>query len=122
EGLPEAVKVPCLPVRVWSARTHRGERWNYRNGSFALMTSVVLPVALAIIMFTLGLGLTVDDFKRVVLIPKGVGVGLFNLLLISPFLAFLLAELFNLNPEMAVGLVLLGATPGGTLANMFTHL
>lgn len=86
------------------------------------MTSVVLPVALAIIMFTLGLGLTVDDFKRVVLIPKGVGVGLFNLLLISPFLAFLLAELFNLNPEMAVGLVLLGATPGGTLANMFTHL
>lgn len=86
------------------------------------MTSVVLPVALAIIMFTLGLGLTIDDFKRVVLIPKGVGVGLFNLLLISPFLAFLLAELFNLNPEMAVGLVLLGATPGGTLANMFTHL
>lgn len=86
------------------------------------MTSVVLPVALAIIMFTLGLGLTIDDFKRVVLIPKGVGVGLFNLLLISPFLAFLLASLFNLNPEMAVGLVLLGATPGGTLANMFTHL
>lgn len=86
------------------------------------MTSVVLPVALAIIMFTLGLGLTVDDFKRVVLIPKGVGVGLFNLLLISPFLAFLLAEVFNLNTEMAVGLVLLGATPGGTLANMFTHL
>ncbi len=86
------------------------------------MTSVVLPVALAIIMFTLGLGLTADDFRRVVLIPKGVGVGLFNLLLISPFLAFLLAELFNLNPEMAVGLVLLGATPGGTLANMFTHL
>lgn len=86
------------------------------------MTSVVLPIALAIIMFTLGLGLTVDDFKRVVLIPKGVGVGLFNLLLISPFLAFLLAELFSLNAEMAVGLVLLGATPGGTLANMFTHL
>mgnify|MGYP000885493095 CR=1 FL=1 len=86
------------------------------------MTSVVLPIALAIIMFTLGLGLTVDDFKRVVLIPKGVGVGLFNLLLISPFLAFMLAEAFNLNAEMAVGLVLLGATPGGTLANMFTHL
>ncbi len=86
------------------------------------MTSVVLPIALAIIMFTLGLGLTVDDFKRVVLIPKGVGVGLFNLLLISPFLAFFLAEAFNLNAEMAVGLVLLGATPGGTLANMFTHL
>lgn len=86
------------------------------------MTTVVLPVALAVIMFTLGLGLTLDDFKRVIVIPKGVSIGLFNLLLISPFLAFLLAELFSLNPAMAVGLVLLGATPGGTLANMFTHL
>lgn len=86
------------------------------------MTTVVLPVALAVIMFTLGLGLTVDDFKRVIVIPKGVAIGLFNLLLISPFLAFALAELFGLSPELAVGLVLLGATPGGTLANMFTHL
>lgn len=86
------------------------------------MTTVVLPLALAVIMFTLGLGLTVDDFKRVIVIPKGVSIGLFNLLLISPFLAFMLAEVFNLSPEMAVGLVLLGATPGGTLANMFTHL
>lgn len=86
------------------------------------MTTVVLPLALAVIMFTLGLGLTVDDFKRVIVIPKGVSIGLFNLLLISPFLAFFLAEVFNLSPEMAVGLVLLGATPGGTLANMFTHL
>lgn len=86
------------------------------------MTTVVLPLALAVIMFTLGLGLTVEDFKRVIVIPKGVSIGLFNLLLISPFLAFFLAEVFNLNAEMAVGLVLLGATPGGTLANMFTHL
>lgn len=86
------------------------------------MTTVVLPVALAVIMFTLGLGLKFDDFKRVIVIPKGVSIGLFNLLLISPFLAFFLAEVFNLSPEMAVGLVLLGATPGGTLANMFTHL
>lgn len=86
------------------------------------MTTVVLPLALAVIMFTLGLGLTVGDFKRVIVMPKGVSIGLFNLLLISPFLAFFLAEVFNLSAEMAVGLVLLGATPGGTLANMFTHL
>lgn len=92
------------------------------DGRESVMTTVVLPVALAVIMFTLGLGLTLDDFKRVIVIPKGVSIGLFNLLLISPFLAFLLAEVFNLSPEMAVGLVLLGATPGGTLANMFTHL
>lgn len=87
-----------------------------------MITTVVLPLALAVIMFTLGLGLTLDDFKRVIVIPKGVAIGLVNLLLISPLLAFGLAELFNLGTEMAVGLVLLGATPGGTLANMFTHL
>jgi BASS family bile acid:Na+ symporter len=87
-----------------------------------LITTVVLPLALAVIMFTLGLGLTVDDFKRVFVMPKGVAIGLLNLLLISPLIAFALAEAFNLSPEMAVGLVLLGATPGGTLANMFTHL
>lgn len=87
-----------------------------------LITTVVLPLALAVIMFTLGLGLTMEDFKRVIVMPKGVAIGLVNLLLISPLIAFLLAEVFNLSPEMAVGLVLLGATPGGTLANMFTHL
>lgn len=87
-----------------------------------MITTVVLPLALAVIMFTLGLGLTLDDFKRVLVIPKGVAIGLVNLLLISPFLAFALAEIFSLSTEMAVGLVLLGATPGGTLANMFTHL
>ena len=87
-----------------------------------MITTVVLPLALAVIMFTLGLGLTLEDFKRVLVIPKGVAIGLLNLLIISPFLAFGLAHLFNLSTEMAVGLVLLGATPGGTLANMFTHL
>jgi BASS family bile acid:Na+ symporter len=83
---------------------------------------VVLPAALAVIMFTLGLGLTTADFKRVFVFPKGVSLGLFNLVLISPLLAFGLAELLNLDPAMALGLVLLGASPGGTLANMFTHL
>ena len=73
-------------------------------------------------MFTLGLGLTLQDFKRVLVMPKGVAIGLVNLLLISPLLAFVLADVFNLSPEIAVGLVLLGATPGGTLANFFTHL
>ncbi|MFZ9668687.1 MAG: bile acid:sodium symporter family protein [Solirubrobacterales bacterium] len=87
-----------------------------------LIVGVVLPAALAVIMFTLGLGLTVDDFKRVFVFPKGVSIGLFNLVLISPLLAFGIAEVLDLDPAMALGLVLLGASPGGTLANMFTHL
>jgi BASS family bile acid:Na+ symporter len=87
-----------------------------------MVTTVVLPLAIAFIMFTIGLGLTLDDFRRVVRFPKGISIGLVNLILISPLLAFGIAELFGLDPLMAVGLVLLGASPGGTLANMLTHL
>ncbi|MEX0620830.1 MAG: bile acid:sodium symporter family protein [Solirubrobacterales bacterium] len=87
-----------------------------------MITSVVLPLALAIIMFTLGLGLKVEDFKRIFVYPRGVSIGMVNLVLISPLLAFGIADLFNLEPLLAMGLVLLGASPGGTLANMFTHL
>ncbi len=87
-----------------------------------MVTSVVLPLALAVIMFTLGLGLKVDDFKRIFVYPRGVSIGMVNLVLISPLLAFAIAEVFNLAPLLALGLVLLGASPGGTLANMFTHL
>jgi len=87
-----------------------------------IFVDVFLPLALALIMITLGLSLAVDDFKRVVKYPKGVGIGMVNLALISPLLAFGMAELFNLDPLLATGLVLLGASPGGTMANMLTHL
>lgn len=87
-----------------------------------MVTTVVLPLALAIIMFTLGLGLTIADFKRVLVYPRGISIGMVNLLLISPLLAFIIADLFNLDPLLALGLVLLGASPGGTLSNVFTHI
>lgn len=88
----------------------------------SLFATVMLPVALAVIMLSLGLGLRPIDFRRVLVVPRGVGIGLVNLLLISPLLAFGMAELFGLSPYLAVGLVLLGASPGGTTANMLTHL
>lgn len=66
--------------------------------------------------------LTRDDFRRVFVAPRGVLIGMFNLALLSPLLAFTMAELFELPPELAVGLVLLGASPGGMMANMLTHL
>jgi BASS family bile acid:Na+ symporter len=86
------------------------------------MATVGLPVALAIIMCSLGLSLTLADFKRVFVFPKGVAIGLLNLLLISPLLAFAVAELYGLAPALAVGLVLMGAAPGGTMANLLTHV
>ena len=86
------------------------------------MTTIVLPIALAVIMGSLGLSLRPADFKRVFVLPKGVSIGLLNLLAISPLLAFGVAELLSLSPVLAVGLVLLGASPGGTMANLLTHL
>ena len=90
--------------------------------SSSLATDLLLPLGLAVIMVSLGLTLTTEDFRRVFTAPRGVAIGLTNLLLVSPFLAFGAAELFGLDPVLAVGLVLLGASPGGTLANLLTHL
>jgi BASS family bile acid:Na+ symporter len=87
-----------------------------------LFAIVLLPVALAVIMMSLGLSLTPGDFRRVFVFPKGVAIGMANLVLISPLLAFAIAELYDLPPELAVGLVLMGAAPGGTTANLLTHL
>lgn len=83
---------------------------------------VLLPISLFIILFSLGLALTVADFRRVAVYPRGVAIGMANLLFISPLLAVGLAIAFKLPPELAVGMVLLGASPGGTTANMLTHL
>lgn len=88
----------------------------------SVAVAVVLPIALAVIMVGLGLGLVPNDFRRVVVEPRAVAIGLGNLLLISPLLAFAMAELFALPAVLAAGLVLLGASPGGTMANMLTHL
>jgi BASS family bile acid:Na+ symporter len=84
--------------------------------------TVALPIAIALIMGSLGLSLTPADFKRIFVQPRGVLIGLANLLVISPLLAFTVAEVYGLDPVLAVGLVLLGSTPGGTMANLLVHL
>jgi BASS family bile acid:Na+ symporter len=91
-------------------------------GDTSVFASVLLPIALAMIMGTLGLSLTLADFRRIFTQPRGVLIGLANLLLVSPLLAFAVAELYGLEAAFAVGLVLLGASPGGTMANLLTHL
>jgi BASS family bile acid:Na+ symporter len=88
----------------------------------SVLTAVALPIALAVIMVSLGLELTRADFRRIFVYPRGVAIGLLNLTVIAPLLAFGVAEVFDLDPVLAIGLVLLGASPGGTLANLLTHL
>ena len=78
-----------------------------------VFTLVLLPRALACIMVTLGFSLTVADFRACAIAPRGVAIGLANLVLLAPALAFAVAELFDLAPVFAVGLVLLGASPAG---------
>lgn len=81
-----------------------------------------LPIALAIIMFGLGLSLTTDDFRRVTRTPKAVVVALVLQVLVLPLVAFGLVKIFDLAPLLAVGVMLLAASPGGTTANLFSHL
>jgi bile acid:Na+ symporter, BASS family len=87
-----------------------------------LAAQIALPLALATIMGALGLSLTPADFKRVFVVPRGVAIGMANLLVISPFLGFVIARLYGLDPELAVGLVIMAAAPGGTMAALLTHL
>ncbi|MEV7428404.1 bile acid:sodium symporter [Nocardioides sp. NPDC092400] len=86
------------------------------------LTTVGLPIALAIIMFGLGLSLVPDDFRRVARAPRAVAVALACQLLLLPLLCFGLVELLDLPPLLAVGMMLLAASPGGTSANLFSHL
>ena len=86
------------------------------------LTSVGLPIALGIIMFGLGLGLTVADFKRVGQHPRAVVVALSCQLVLLPAVCFGLVRLFDLDPLLGIGMLLLAASPGGTTANLFSHL
>lgn len=83
---------------------------------------VLLPLALAIIMMGLGLSLRIDDFKRVLIFPKAVLIGLVCQMILLPTICYFIAVGFNLSPELAVGLMLLSASPGGPTANLYSHI
>ena len=86
------------------------------------LTTIGLPVALGIIMFGLGLSLTLGDFARIAKHPKAVIIALACQLILLPAICFGLVLLFRLPPVLAVGMMLLAASPGGTTANMYSHL
>nr|MDT0657492.1 bile acid:sodium symporter family protein [Micromonospora sp. DSM 115978] len=86
------------------------------------LTTVGLPVALGIVMLGLGLGLTVGDFRRVAAYPRLVVLALGCQIVLLPTICFGLVLAFGLRPELAVGMMLLAASPGGTTANLYSHL
>ena len=80
----------------------------------------IAPLALAIIMLTLGLGLTINDFTRVIKQPKDFLVGLICQLILLPIVAFLLIKTFQVPIELALGLMIIAAAPGGVTSNVLT--
>ncbi len=86
------------------------------------ITTIILAVSLIIIMFGMGLSLTLADFKRVFIEPKAILVGLLNQLVLLPAIGFALISFFDLTPAIAIGIVILVACPGGPTSNLITHL
>ena len=86
------------------------------------LLTIGLPVALAVIMLGLGLDLTPNDFSRVARRPRAVVVALACQVILLPLVAFALVKGFGLAPLLAVGFMLLAASPGGTTANLYSHL
>jgi BASS family bile acid:Na+ symporter len=82
----------------------------------------VIPICIFLIMMGMGLSLVPNDFKRVTKSPKAVSIGLVNQLIFLPIIGFTLASVMPLEPEYAVGVMLLVVCPGGTTSNMFSHL
>lgn len=85
-----------------------------------VLITVFLPLALAIIMFSLGLGLTLDDFRRVFVAPKAFGIGALSQIVVLPVVAYAVVLLFRLPAELAVGLMILSFCPGGVTSNILT--
>ncbi len=84
------------------------------------LVDVVLPLALAFIMLALGLGLTFDDFARVVRRPRDFAVGAVSQIVVLPVVAFALASAWPMAPELALGLMIIAAAPGGVTSNILT--
>ena len=88
----------------------------------SIIGQIFLPISLAIIMFGMGLSLVTDDFVRLFAYPKAVLVGLCNQLLFLPLIGFAIIVLFDLNPTMAIGVMILSLCPGGPTSNLISQV
>ena len=85
-----------------------------------IVVNVFLPLALAFIMFALGLGLTGNDFLRVIKQPRDFFVGAFSQIILLPIIAFILVKIWPIAPELAIGVMIIAAAPGGVTSNLLT--
>ena len=85
-----------------------------------IVVDVFLPLALAFIMFALGLGLTGKDFLRVIRQPRDFFVGALLQIIFLPIIAFILVKVWPIAPELAIGVMIIAAAPGGVTSNLLT--
>ncbi len=88
----------------------------------SLLIAVFLPMALAFIMLGMGLSLTLYDFKRILIYPKAMIIGLISQLILLPILGFALVSIFAMDGALAVGVIILAVCPGGPTSNLISHL
>ena len=87
-----------------------------------MIIDIFLPLSLIFIMFTLGIGLTIQNFKNIIKQPKALVLGLVNQMILLPLIAFIIMLIIKLPSEMAVGMMILACCPGGVTSNMLTKL
>lgn len=87
-----------------------------------IFTQVLLPAILGVIMFGMGLSLEKEDFVRIAKVPKSVAAGLLGQVILLPLFAFALVTAFSAPIEIAIGLMILAACPGGTTSNLISHI
>ena len=85
-----------------------------------IIADVILPLSLAFIMFSLGLGLSLNDFTRVFFKPRDFLIGLFFQIIVLPIVAIIIVLFWPLTPELAIGVMILAAAPGGVTSNVLT--
>ena len=85
-----------------------------------IVTDVILPLSLAFIMFSLGLGLSINDFTRVFFKPRDFLIGLFFQIIVLPIVAIIIVLFWPLTPELAIGVMILAAAHGGVTSNVLT--
>jgi len=86
------------------------------------LSTIILAGALVIIMLGMGLSLTIKDFRRTIFYPKAIFIGLMNQLIFLPIIGYIVTLVFPLEPEIAVGVMILAACPGGPTSNLISHL
>ena len=90
--------------------------------AFVTIIKIIFPFLIGIMMFGIGTTLTVKDFRQILKYPKAVAVGFSSQIILLPMIAFILAILMNVVPEMSVGIVLVASCPGGPTAGLFVYL